>query len=1020
MNKKLTNSVLPVVVLFATMIAAGPAWPQVIKKSNDRALTEIFGNEILSGDTRGVLRAAEQLDDDNEKYRLLSSWVMSSGAKPIIRVNGHFTPTDPLPVNGKQAAGGKIASPAMELIKAAKRCNQLDELFKTLSEIPDLFGDAQSQRLAMLTLTELARGNLESAEKIAGDFYEAVEASKTPLNHRWAELLVLDITSQVPALRDISKDILAAMKPVFNKNRQSAVAKHLLAASARVGRGKSAPLHRWHPSSEAKAFTRESGFPPAQWHVSKGVVRSVASHHADYLHYQTPLTGNFDIDAEMSTTAFQNGIIFVGGQWIQVTGPTGMYQGDYRSYYSYSPFQPKPLEKLKGWARYHTSVRGNEIVTLFNGREIDRRQFEYAPWIAIRNNAGAQGVLRNLRIVGQPTIPDTVYPLREGVQRWKSYQDLDGRWSTGDEHPNGSLTGNRIGDKTISSSPSLLHYHRPIVEDGVIEYEFFHKDGEFTAHPAVERAIFLIGADGIRLHWASHRPHSRSVGNQSLPNSAKPISPPISLDQDNWNRVRLTFKDDHVTLAINGVNACTHRLVQRQRRFGLFYDARTSALKVRNVRWSGDWPKTLPAVAEQELAGDRHECLVGLEGMTEFARIRFNQPLDSSRYETRRGIATETFVPNGLRVQPLPDKNYRGYWIGDRKRVYGDFDATLRFSDLESTSEGGQSYVSLRFLDETGNRYGAAVGIRTNNERIVCLKHMMLGKDGKRLYGSVNTGDEMIDGTLRLVRRDDVVHALVAYGDSKQFHWIASRRLREPESSMTLRIEVSRQNSSSIAAILHDVVVRSNPPGSRRKDPRISVLDNITRTYPRNERFNLTDAANDPAAVDSLDLPARIESPDKGIKLTAGDENAAIGCRHTLGGDFDVAFQLAETQLTSAGQLDLSIDSATIGTPTITLRQGTSGTYQAIAESGDNGKRQSIGTFDIESPTSLRMVRIQRTLFFIVAGKSKSQLIGYRDIGDSNIAADTIQLKLKSKSPADFTRVTSVQIRSQLAKSPSK
>ncbi len=39
-----------------------------------------------------------------------------------------------------------------------------------------------------------------------------------------------------------------------------------------------------------------------------------------------------------------------------------------------------------------------------------------------------------------------------------------------------------------------------------------------------------------------------------------------------------------------------------QRYFGFFYYTDQEELQVRNVRWTGNWPKNLPAVQEQELA----------------------------------------------------------------------------------------------------------------------------------------------------------------------------------------------------------------------------------------------------------------------------------------------------------------------------------------------------------------------------------------------------------------------------------
>ncbi len=47
---------------------------------------------------------------------------------------------------------------------------------------------------------------------------------------------------------------------------------------------------------------------------------------------------------------------------------------------------------------------------------------------------------------------------------------------------------------------SVLRYHRPMLEDGQIEYEFYFDPGKVMVHPVFDRLAFLIDPEGVKLH----------------------------------------------------------------------------------------------------------------------------------------------------------------------------------------------------------------------------------------------------------------------------------------------------------------------------------------------------------------------------------------------------------------------------------------------------------------------------------------------------------------------------------------
>src|SRR5262249_51239480 len=77
-----------------------------------------------------------------------------------------------------------------------------------------------------------------------------------------------------------------------------------------------------------------------------------------------------------------------------------------------------------------------------------------------------------------------------------------------------------------------------------------------------------------------------------------------------WNRLRLSLRGPMVTIELNGQVVYERNLEPtNQRTFGLFHFLGNSAVRVRNALMRGDWPKTVPPVAVQELADDTTDQL---------------------------------------------------------------------------------------------------------------------------------------------------------------------------------------------------------------------------------------------------------------------------------------------------------------------------------------------------------------------------------------------------------------------------
>jgi hypothetical protein len=78
---------------------------------------------------------------------------------------------------------------------------------------------------------------------------------------------------------------------------------------------------------------------------------------------------------------------------------------------------------------------------------------------------------------------------------------------------------------------------------------------------------------------------------------------PLPLKERDWNRVALKLVGDVVSLTLNDQLIYERPLeATNQRTFGFFHYADETELRVRDVNYSGQWPRTLPPVNQQELA----------------------------------------------------------------------------------------------------------------------------------------------------------------------------------------------------------------------------------------------------------------------------------------------------------------------------------------------------------------------------------------------------------------------------------
>lgn len=149
-----------------------------------------------------------------------------------------------------------------------------------------------------------------------------------------------------------------------------------------------------------------------------------------------------------------------------------------------------------------------------------------------------------------------------------------------------------------SYGENAVFYHRPLLEDGTVEYEFYYQPEKFHVHPALDRLCFLLDPKGVQVHRLTDAGADRTglaPENVTTEPSHRRGPAELPLKRKAWNKLQLTLKGDTVTLHLNGVEVYQRPLESNnQRTFGLFHYTDDAGVRVRNVVYRGDWPKALP------------------------------------------------------------------------------------------------------------------------------------------------------------------------------------------------------------------------------------------------------------------------------------------------------------------------------------------------------------------------------------------------------------------------------------------
>ncbi|MEZ6046860.1 MAG: DUF1583 domain-containing protein [Planctomycetaceae bacterium] len=270
---------------------------------------------------------------------------------------------------------------------------------------------------------------------------------------------------------------------------------------------------------------------------------------------------------------------------------------------------------------YKIKVAPQNVKMFLTGEEFSSEENppQTSPWLGFFSEEVVRSFFRNMKLTGEVAVPQQVQLVEEqGLRGWVGSTYGEGVENVVPEfkgaetsesvvpsviwfNDKGVLTGKREkGTMNRSTQQSHLAYHRPLLKDDVITYEFFYEQGKTEAHPAVGNLVFLIQLDEIRLHWIVEESAQHWAGlmiDNSVPlDRGEHLVGKLPLNEGAWNKLQLEYHGDMIRLLLNETPVAeVSSLLLTRTHFGLFHYKDKTDLKVRNIVLRGDWPASLSA-----------------------------------------------------------------------------------------------------------------------------------------------------------------------------------------------------------------------------------------------------------------------------------------------------------------------------------------------------------------------------------------------------------------------------------------
>lgn len=600
------------------------------------SVARMFGQKPFSATLPEIMTHAAALSP-KDRYEYLVDWILPGASHSDWRLDTITAPsTSPSVSTGTELnevarnaaaqsppgqqirqSSGDLIGPGLQLVNVAKEVGLLADLKARVDGIPSDVESIDKQCLQLLIAIAEARADAAST-LLESLLTGGPDANSVSEQHASMLLLACQESLAVPELRsDVSLLLQRITLPVWSDGslRQTSLVHYAdcLRVRAELSRlsaidASASPLGQ--PFRIVRADQSEAGLPQPVWHMGdEGSLQCVSGFEDDMVCYAMPMEGDFVFECELTPVRGEHLMMGYGGCY-EIPGNS---EHDARRL----PLGRDSIAIGKVFAvpdpdalwRYRLSIERGQVSITINDQLIikDTLPVSSPPWLCVRATRTPGPVISNMRLSGNPTIPAAVtLDTGPALQGWGrpffggGEPFLPGSRAASDWRSDESaLIGPLRESLDATKSESLLQYARPMLEDGAISYSFYYEPGRQMVHPALDQLTFLLDAErGVLLHRISN-----GLWDRTWPDPASAEAEPefqtvqsLPLQPNDWNAMQVTLEKNTLTLTLNDVVIYRRPLDASHRRsFGLFHFKDETQARVRDLTWTGNWPRQLPA-----------------------------------------------------------------------------------------------------------------------------------------------------------------------------------------------------------------------------------------------------------------------------------------------------------------------------------------------------------------------------------------------------------------------------------------
>jgi tetratricopeptide (TPR) repeat protein len=594
-----------------------------VKRSIDQTTNrENYG--LVPMDWSSITKEDNNVGSDTGMSELMDLVLPPAGKNPRFS----FQVAEYASSNEKSRSTLELDCVAVELVKFAKKHNKTSELNKVLDDYEQKWPEAKRGIGAIRCLMAIETADESIARKSLEGYIEAMLLDDLDLlrhANQTADFVVAWRASRIPGLHDLATKMLDRLQELDREERTRTPDPVLIKWVKRLAgdlkyfadkefvgaainlRPQWTPLQFGNPRHGTNGGVNDHY---STWIATRGKAVHYGSDLSSPLIFQSPLTGKFEVIVERTTFDRQEVSIMYA---MHAAEPkydlSAVSVSNRKSVFDQGSAIEVPGFLDKSRAKFRIVVDGDSVSTYTNDVLIHEQSVAEAtsPWLMLEAiYPDFRCEVEDLRIIGSPAIPEELV-----LTNVSTAEDWDGTLSGQSVSRNENrLTGwvfrNReVTSDKLSVSPykeNYIRYLRPMLEDGVVEYEFWY-DEKSEVHPAIGSQAFLLRKEGLQIHRITMLSEDQPAPRSNNASPLEPPSKPIDLKSADWNQVRLELKGNDLSVTVNGNNVGTVLIKDpaHLRHIGMLHFGGTQA-RFRNMTYRGEWPKTLPPVSEQILA----------------------------------------------------------------------------------------------------------------------------------------------------------------------------------------------------------------------------------------------------------------------------------------------------------------------------------------------------------------------------------------------------------------------------------